>query len=237
MADIDNSEAIKKMMHFEIEGDTYFVQVQIRGKDVGGRDLIVKDFHIHSIEHLDKEYPDIKDLCRKYRARAYIRLNQRSTWDANIIAQIEALQQQIEINRVMRKHLRTGEKPTFPKVLSISKLYSSALGRNNTEASESRKWIVDVDPDMVDPSKPGFGSITEIADTLSNIIATKCGTKENPEPHEIARLPSKSGIHLVTTTFNMHAFTCAVGKPKQGDFVKPDANTNLFIPSNLFITE
>ncbi len=32
---IDNSEAIKKLMHFEMEGDVYFVQVMQRGKDKG----------------------------------------------------------------------------------------------------------------------------------------------------------------------------------------------------------
>lgn len=228
---ISNVETIKKLMHFEIEGDVYYIQVMQRGKDGHDRDHIIKDYHIHNFEHFDRELPNIIELANKYHARAMIRLNQRNTLDANIRTQIETLVIQLEVNRVMRKMIRTGDtKLKLPNVLSSAKLYSSALGQTCTEDAETRKWIVDIDPDMVDPNKEGFGSIEEIADTFEKYILEKCG---NPK-HGVqvyCRLPSKHGIHLVTSTFMLNTFLGHFGKPsKQANYVMCDANTNLYIP-------
>ena len=233
--EIDNSEAIRKLMHFECAGDVYFVEIMQRGKDIGDRDHVIKDYHIHSIEHLDKVMPEIRELCRRYNARAMIRLNQRNTYDANIMTQIEMLAGQLTANKVFRKMVRTGKTNiTMPSVRSASNLYASALGKCVTEASDARKWIIDLDPDMVNSvTTTGVtlgSSLSEIADTFSQYIMNFCSQKGS-EPRELCRLRSRNGIHMVTTTFRKDVFVSKFGKPaNQHEFVMTDANTNLYIP-------
>lgn len=242
---VDNSELIKKLMHWEIKGDVYYVQVMKRRKDGADRDgVIIRDFHIHSIEQFEREYPIMKQLAEDNKARVMVRLNQRNTLDANLRASIEAMLMQIETNRVMRKMIRTGDTSLmFPDPLSVCKLYSSALGKTNTEASETRKWIVDIDSDMVDENKPGYESLSAIADTLSEVIVTKCTTKDKKTgtvnvPKIYCKLPSKHGLHLVTSTFNVGAFMTVVGKPKnQEKYIMEDANTNIYIPDSCYEAE
>lgn len=236
--DIDNSEAIRKLMHFECVGDVYFVEIQKRGKDTGTRDdKVVKDYHIHGLYHLDKVLPEIRELCHRYNARAMIRLNQRNTYDANIMAQIEMLAGQLTANKVYRKMVRTGKTNiTMPSVRSAANLYASALGKCVTEDSASRKWIIDIDPDMVNSvTTTGVtlgGSLSEIADTFSQYIMEFCANKGS-ESRELCRLRSRSGLHMVTTTFRKDMFVNKFGKPaNQHEFVMTDANTNLYIPGD-----
>ena len=229
---INNYEAIKNLMHFEMEGDVYFVQVMQRGKDKGNnRDRIIRDYHIHSFVQFEKDFKDMVEMCEKYNARAMIRLNQRSTLDANIQTQIECLRQQLEANRVMRKMIRTGNTNAgFPTLLSAQKFYSSALGTICTEASETRKWIVDIDPDMVNELDPCFHDVEAIADLFEKVIVNECGMRDNV-PKIYCRLPSKHGIHLVTSTFRKDVFNNRFGKPgNQDQYIMTDANTNLYIP-------
>ena len=98
---VDNSVEIKKLMHWEMEGDVYYVQVMRRAKDGADHDGPIKDFHIHSIEQFDREYPEMKRLAELHKARVMIRLNQRNTMDANILTQMDTLRTQLEINRVL----------------------------------------------------------------------------------------------------------------------------------------
>lgn len=229
---INNYEAIKNLMHFEMEGDVYFVQVMQRGKDKGNnRDRIIRDYHIHSFAQFEKDFKDMVEMCEKYNARAMIRLNQRSTLDANIQTQIECLRQQLEANRVMRKMIRTGNTNAgFPTLLSAQKFYSSALGTICTEASETKKWIVDIDPDMVNELDPCFHDIEAIADLFEKFIVGECGMRDNV-PKIYCRLPSKHGIHLVTSTFRKDVFNNRFGRPgNQDQYIMTDANTNLYIP-------
>lgn len=228
---IDNSKEIKNLMHFEMEGDVYYLQVMQRVKDGNPRDHVVTEFHIHSIEQFDSLYPSIKSICIANNARAMIRLNQRNTIDANIRTQIECLASQLEVNRVMRKMIRTGDTTlALPKVLSAQKLYSSALGKTCTESTETRKWIIDIDPEMVNPIRPGFETMDAICDTFGKVIVEQCGDRKNT-PKVYCRLNSKRGLHLVTSTFRVDQFSKYFGKPSnQNDYIMTDANTNLYIP-------
>lgn len=228
---IDNTDTIKKWLHFELEGDVYFLQIMERGKDTGGRDRVVKEYHIHNIEQLDKELPGIKEICDATHARAMIRLNQRNTLDANIEASIEAFRLQREVNRVMRKMIRTGRTNLkLPKINSVAKLYSSALGSTCSESSETKKWILDIDTVMIDAKKPGFGSLDEIAKTFTDFIVAKCHNKR-AVPVIYGTIPSKSGLHLVVSPFRKDKFLEHFGKPaSQCEYIMTDANTNLYIP-------
>lgn len=232
---IDNFDIVRQLMHFELDGDIYFLEVLRRGKDVGEHgEYLVRDYHIHSLEQFDKLRPEIIDLCNMYKARAYIRLNQRNTEDANIWAQIEMLKEQLTRNQTIRKAMRTGNTNTIlhaklNKIRSATKIYGSVLGMYSSEPRESAKWIIDIDPERVEPGNPMMDSVERVADTWSKYIDEHChpyGVKK-----ELCRIPSRSGIHLVTRPFNIKEFSDVYGKDDNGDsFVKSDGITNLYIP-------
>ena len=229
---VNNYEAIRKLMHFEIEGDVYYVQVMQRAKDGYARDLVIREYHIHNFDQFEKEFLDMVSLCTNYGARAMIRLNQRNTLDANIQTQIECLAAQLEVNRVMRKMIRTGNtKLGMPHLHSAQKMYSSALGKTCTEDSDTKKWIIDIDPDMVNTLDPCFQNVDAIADVFEKFIVGECGDKKKV-PKIYCRLPSKHGLHLVTSTFRKDIFYNRFGKPtNQNEYIMTDANTNLYIPA------
>ena len=232
---VDNFDIVRSLMHFELDGDIYFLEVLQRGKDVGRTgERLVRDFHIHSFKQFDELRPEITALCDSHLARAYIRLNQRNIEDANIYAQIEMLREQLTRNQTVRKAIRTGNtntilKAKMNKIRSATKIYGSVLGQYSSEPRETSKWIIDIDPERVNPETPGMDTIEHVADTWSNFIREKChpyGVEK-----ELCRIPSKSGIHLVTRSFNIKEFSDVYGKDTSGDsFVKSDGITNLYIP-------
>ena len=232
---VNNFDIVRTLMHFECDGDIYFLEIIARGKDVGTTgERLIRDYHIHSLDQLDELKPGIIGQCDMYSARAYIRLNQRNIEDANIYAQIEMLKAQLDRNRTYRKMLRTGNTNTvlhgkMNKLKSATKVYGSVLGQYSSEDRATSKWIIDIDADRVRPGEPGFGSVEEIADTYSAFIKDDCEQKGVDK--EICRIPSRTGIHLVARPFNVKAFNDRFGKDANGDsFVKSDGITNLYIP-------
>ena len=232
---VDNFDIVRSLMHFEMDGDIYFLEILRRGKDHGETgERLIRDYHIHSFEQFDKLRPEIISQCDANGARAYIRLNQRNIEDANIHAQIEMLKEQLVRNQTIRKMRRTGNTNTLlhenlNKMRSATKVYGSVLGQYSSEDRATAKWIIDVDADRVQPGVSGFSSVSEIADTYSAFIAAECDPKGVVK--EIARIPSRTGLHLVTRPFNIKPFSDTFGKDKNGDsFVKSDGITNLYIP-------
>jgi len=232
---VDNFDIVRSLMHFELDGDIYFLEIIRRGKDFGETgDRFVRDYHIHSFEQFDKLKPEIISQCESNGARAYIRLNQRNIEDANIHAQMEMLKDQLTRNQTIRKMRRTGNTNTLlhkklNKMRSATKVYGSVLGQYSSEGRATTKWIIDIDADRIVPDIPEFASLGAIADTYSKFIESECDPKGVFK--ELARIPSKTGLHLVTRPFNVKPFSDRFGKDKNGDaFVKSDGITNLYIP-------
>ena len=231
---VDNFDIVRSLMHFEMDGDIYFLEILRRGKDHGETgERLVRDYHIHSFEQFDKLRPEIIAQCDANGARAYIRLNQRNIEDANIHAQIEMLKEQLVRNQTIRKMRRTGNTNTLlheklNKMRSATKVYGSVLGQYSSEDRTTAKWIIDIDADHIVPFSP-LDSLDAIADNYALFIRDECEPKGLVK--ELARIPSKTGLHLVTRPFNMKPFCDRFGKDKNGDsFVKSDGITNLYIP-------
>ena len=86
LVEVDNFEAIKKLMKFENPGDTlYFIQIKKRDKDNPGQKsqfqaaMHLKEYYIRSLDELNRAEQEIKTLCANESARAYIWLNARSS--------------------------------------------------------------------------------------------------------------------------------------------------------------
>jgi hypothetical protein len=128
---IDNIELIKKLLNFEKPGDFYMLYVFKRKKDQaeGERDnhqsvRTIKTYCIESIDHLDRRYDEIKQMCEMFKARAYIHVQKQNHFDVSLSMMVD-LAQRIQNGQ----HNQKG-------------LFDSVVGQIKTQ---EKRWIVDID--------------------------------------------------------------------------------------------
>ena len=128
---IDNLEQIKQLLNYEKEGDFYMLYVLKRKKDQpeGERDnhqsvRTIKTYCIESIEHLEKRYDEIKQLCEMFKARAYIHVQKQNHHDVSLNMMV-ALAQRIQDGNLKQQGL-----------------FDSVVGQIKTQ---EKRWIVDID--------------------------------------------------------------------------------------------
>jgi hypothetical protein len=128
---IDNIEQIKGLLSFEKTGDFYMLYVFKRKKDQpeGERDnhqsvRTIKSYCIESIEHLERRYDEIKQLCEVFKARAYIHVQKQNHSDVSLNMMV-ALAQRIQNENFNQKGL-----------------FDSVVGQIKTQ---EKRWIVDID--------------------------------------------------------------------------------------------
>jgi hypothetical protein len=128
---IDNLEQIKQLLNYEKPGDFYMLYVLKRKKDQpeGERDnhqsvRTIKTYCIESIEHLERRYDEIKQLCEMFKARAYIHVQKQNHHDVSLNMMV-ALAQRIQDGNLKQQGL-----------------FDSVVGQIKTQ---EKRWIVDID--------------------------------------------------------------------------------------------
>jgi len=128
---IDNIDLIRPLLNFENKGDFYMLYVFKRKKDQpeGERNnhqsvRTIKTYCIESIEHLERRYDEIKQLCEIFKARAYIHIQKQNHFDVSLNMMVN-LAQRIQNGQ----HNQKG-------------LFDSTVGQIKTQ---EKRWIVDVD--------------------------------------------------------------------------------------------
>ncbi len=128
---IDNIELIKGLLNFDDEGDFYMLYVFKRKKDQpeDERDnhqsvRTIKTYCIESIDHLERRYDEIKQLCEMFKARAYIHVQKQNHFNVSLSMMVD-LAQRIQNGQ----HNQKG-------------LFDSVVGQIKTQ---EKRWIVDVD--------------------------------------------------------------------------------------------
>jgi hypothetical protein len=151
---INNIELIKPLLNFEKQGDFYMLYVFKRKKDQpeGERDnhqsvRTIKTYCIESIDHLDRRWDEIVQMCEMFKARAYIHVQKQNHFDVSLSMMVE-LAQRIQNGN----HNQKG-------------LFDSVVGQIKTQ---EKRWIVDVDTtsqhiqnmisNIIDMVKPNDGS-------------------------------------------------------------------------------
>jgi hypothetical protein len=128
---INNIELIKPLLNFDNEGDFYMLYIFKRKKDQpeGEKDnhqsvRTIKSYCIESVEHLEKRYEEITQLCEMFKARAYIHIQKQNHKDVgmNMITDI--------VNRI-----QSGQ-------INQKNVFDSVVGQLKTH---EKRWIVDVD--------------------------------------------------------------------------------------------
>ena len=128
---IDNIELIKPLLNFDKNGDFYMLYVFKRKKDQpeDERDnhqsvRTIKTYCIESIDHLERRYDEIKQLCEMFKARAYIHVQKQNHFDVSLNMMVD-LAQRIQNGQ----HNQKG-------------LFDSVVGQIKTQ---EKRWIVDID--------------------------------------------------------------------------------------------
>lgn len=161
---INNIELIKPLLNFSENGDFYMLYVFKRKKDQpeGERDnhqsvRTIKTYCIESIEHLERRYEEIIQLCEMFKARAYIHVQKQNHFNVSL-NMMAALAQKIQNGN----HNQKG-------------LFDSVVGQIKTN---EKRWIVDVD-DMVEASPIMMAYIDNeckpYGSKIEAIIPTKSG--------------------------------------------------------------
>ena len=157
---LNNIELIKPLLNFEKEGDFYMLYVFKRKKDQpeGERDnhqsvRTIKTYCIESIDHLDRRWDEIVQMCEMFKARAYIHVQKQNHFDVSLSMMV-ALAERIQNGNTNQKGL-----------------FDSVVGQIKTQ---EKRWIVDVDTtsqhiqnmisNIIEMVKPNDGSkiITKI---------------------------------------------------------------------------
>lgn len=128
---IDNIKEIKELLNFSDKNDFYMLYVFKRKKDQpeGERDnhqsvRTIKTYCIDSIEHLDKRYDEIKQLCEMFKARAYIHVQKQNHNDVSL-----------DMLALLAERIKNGVK-------NQKGLFDSVVGQIKTQ---EKRWIIDVD--------------------------------------------------------------------------------------------
>ena len=128
---IDNIELIKPLLNFSEDGDFYMLYVFKRKKDQpeGEREnhqsvRTIKTYCIESIDHLERRYDEIIQLCEMFKARAYIHIQKQNHKDVSL-----DMLSDLAIRIKNGNHNQKG-------------LFDSVVGQIKTK---EKKWIVDID--------------------------------------------------------------------------------------------
>jgi hypothetical protein len=143
---IDNIDLIKPLLNFSEPGDFYMLYVFKRKKDQpeGERDnhqsvRTIKTYCIDSIDHLDRRYNEIKQLCEMFKARAYIHVQKQNHKDVSL-----------NMLSLLAERIRDG-------VSNQKGLFDSVVGQIKTQ---EKRWIVDID--VTD-----FHAVTELSQFIN----------------------------------------------------------------------
>jgi hypothetical protein len=198
---IDNLELLKPFLTFDTEDDFYYLQILQRKKDnpdITKNTKVIQNYFIRNMEYLESHYKEIKLLCDVFNARASLRLNKRS------------------FKRVAFRALQNITAQMMQDdFMSAKQAYSKACGQCHND--KDKKWIVDVDEDFFDMNE--VDCIAAIEDSIDLCDPQMQGGRI------LARVPTKTGVHLITSPFNISQF------PFSSDVdIHKDNPTILYIP-------
>jgi hypothetical protein len=190
---INNIELIRPLLNFENKGDFYMLYVFKRKKDQpeGERDnhqsvRTIKTYCIESIDHLERRYDEVIQLCEMFKARAYIHVQKQNQFDVSLNMMVQ-LAQRIQNGQ----HNQKG-------------LFDSVVGQIKTQ---EKRWIIDVD-DMKEASPLMMAYIEYECSPITKPNFDAAGLPDGWEvgPKIEAIIPTKNGHHLITKKFDVMKF-------------------------------
>ena len=182
---INNIDIIKPLLNFEEKGDFYMLYVFKRKKDQpeGERDnhqsvRTIKTYCIESVDHLERRYDEVKQLCEMFKARAYIHVQKQNHRDVSL-----------DMLASLAERIKNG-------VQNQKGLFDSVVGQIKTQ---EKRWIIDIDNVSID----GFNhspSQIEMREYINEL------QKEAGKEQGMTFIKTRSGFHIITQPFNVMKF-------------------------------
>lgn len=176
---INNRKLIEPLLDFPHKDIFYFVQVLQRKKDhseLGNNSRLIKAYFINSIEKLNKQWDEMIKLAEVFDARVMINLNPRNYRKAGF--------------HLLQKIANSMSNDDF---YNLHKAYTSVCGEYHSEID--KRWLIDIDKEDLDKVEEIEKFIVYLQSQITN------------KPYKIiAKIPSKSGIHIITNPFNKFMF-------------------------------
>ena len=161
---INNINLIKPLLNFSEVGDFYMLYVFKRKKDQpeGERDnhqsvRTIKTYCIESIDHLDRRWDEIVQMCEMFKARAYIHVQKQNHFDVSLSMMV-----------VLAQRIQDGNN-------NQKGLFDSVVGQIKTH---EKRWIVDVDDvEVASPIMMAYidNECKPYGSKIESIIPTKSG--------------------------------------------------------------
>lgn len=161
---INNIAQLKPLLNFSEKGDFYMLYVFKRKKDqpIDERDnhqsvRTIKTYCIDSIEHLEKRYDEIIQLCEMFKARAYIHIQKQNHRDVSL-----------DMLALLAERIKNG-------VQNQKGLFDSVVGQIKTQ---EKRWIVDIDttdPDFLYEVSEFIVGLKPVGAKVEAVIPTKNG--------------------------------------------------------------
>jgi hypothetical protein len=167
---VNNLELIKPLLNFEDENDFYMLYIFKRKKDQpeGERDnhqsvRTIKTYCIESINHLERRYDEIIQLCEMFKARAYIHVQKQNHKDVSLDMLVDLAQR-----------IRSGQHKQ-------QNLFDSVVGQMKTL---EKRWIIDIDTkdlffaeevaEFINTLRPGGAKVETAIPTKNGVHLITC---------------------------------------------------------------
>lgn len=201
---VNNGAKIGTMISFD-KDDFYFVQILKRRKDNPEMEkdmVVIKNYHIESMDQYVKVVPRIIDLCNYENARSYFRLNKRNYKKVGL-----------QMIKRVADHISSGNNS------AIKNAFDSVCGEFHSD--EDKKWIVDVD-------FKDFENRMDVLVRIHNYVENL--QKETGKEPMLEVLPTKNGYHMITRPFNLSKFKLLINDLDVRLDVHKDNPTILYCP-------
>lgn len=177
---INNIAQLKPLLNFSEKGDFYMLYVFKRKKDqpIDERDnhqsvRTIKTYCIDSIEHLEKRYDEIIQLCEMFKARAYIHIQKQNHRDVSL-----------DMLSLLAERIKNG-------VQNQKGLFDSVVGQIKTQ---EKRWIVDVDTKDLDTLfevSKFLVVLQPVGDKVEAVIPTKNGVHLITKKFDVRKFQEK----------------------------------------------
>lgn len=202
----------ENILRFINPNDRYVIHIMTRKKDVSqasSNSTIIKDYYIDDKVYFFKKQEEIKSLCKLFNARAYISVQPKDN-----------VQCMLQLSKLIVDSIQNDGFDRRPDKL-VREAY---CGFHRTVL---KRWILDLDfdgefkPEDVKPIEEFIHSLHE---------------KAGQTNAEIIRNPTKNGMHLICTPFNLNEAQKTYPMMYEGNkngkcgWLKKDAMTILYVP-------
>lgn len=182
---INNFDKIEKLLNFDdlTEDDFFFGQILLRNKDrpdiiKRSKPKVIKDFFLNKNKRLDGIKEEVIAICNALKARAYIQVNKRSYKKASL-----------------RTLALLADRVSKEEYISNSSIWTTICGRYHDD--KNKKFLLDLD-NIFSVDDPLVVQIKEFINSLE---------PKNITNKFIDFIPTKNGIHLITSGFNENEFS------------------------------